>query len=82
MPLSVAVDYLKYAVEQEQEEVIRQQWQRLYPWMAAGLLGWKPYNEFRRELIKPRVRYSEKSSEEIEGEMLAVVAAYEGKKGR
>ena len=79
LPLSVAGDYIDHAIEQEREGAILEQWRRLYPWMAAGLLGFKPYSEFRSEVLKPQIRYSQKSFEEIEAEMAAVVAAYEGR---
>lgn len=48
--------------------------------MATGLVGFKSYGDFRRETLKPRIKYSNKSSEEVMKEMLAVVEAYE--KGR
>ena len=79
LPLSVAGDYIDHAIEQEREQAILEQWRRLYPWMAAGLLSFKPYSEFRNEVLKPQIRYSEKTFEEVETEMLAVVAAYEGR---
>lgn len=48
--------------------------------MATGLVTFKTYGEFKREVLKPRIKYSNKSSEEVMKEMLAVVEAYE--KGR
>jgi len=51
-----------------------------YPLMATGLVPFKGYDEFKRALLKPRIQYSNKSSEEVMKEMLAVVEAYE--KGR
>lgn len=47
--------------------------------MAAGLLELKPYSEFKDAILKPQIQYSNKSFEEVEEEMLAVVAAYEGR---
>ncbi len=47
--------------------------------MAAGLLEFKPYSEFKDAILKPQIQYSNKSFEEVEEEMLAVVAAYEGR---
>lgn len=47
--------------------------------MAAGLLELKPYSEFKGAILKPQIQYSSKSFEEVEEEMLAVVAAYEGR---
>ena len=72
------VGYIKHAVEQEQENILWEQWSRMYPLMNAGLIGFKSYNDFKREILKPRIKYSDKSFEEVEKEMLAVVTAYEG----
>ncbi len=47
--------------------------------MTAGFVGFKGFEEFKREILKPRIKYSNKSYDEIEEEMLAVVAAYEGR---
>jgi hypothetical protein len=67
-------------VEVEQEEYVWELWSGVYPLMATGLVGFKSYDEFKRTLLKPHIKYSDKSSEEIMKEMLAVVEAYE--KGR
>ena len=66
-------------MEQEQEEYVWELWSGTYPLMATGLVGFKSYNEFKRTLLKPHIKYSDKSFEEINKEMLAVVAAYEGR---
>jgi hypothetical protein len=67
-------------MEAEQEKTVWELWSGTYPLMATGLVGFKSYNEFKRTLLKPHIKYSDKSSEEIMKEMLAVVEAYE--KGR
>jgi hypothetical protein len=67
-------------VEVEQEEYVWELWSGVYPLMATGLVGFKSYDEFKRTLLKPHIKYSDKSSEEVMKEMLAVVEAYE--KGR
>lgn len=69
-----------HALEQEREDAVLEQWQSLYPWMAAGLLQFKPYGEFRQELLRPQVRHSDKSFEEITDEMMRVVVSYESQK--
>jgi len=74
------MSYIKHAMEQEQEEYIWELWSGTYPLMATGLVPFKGYDEFKRALLKPHIKYSDKSSEEIMKEMLAVVEAYE--KGR
>jgi len=68
-----------HALEQERERELYDIWKRLYPWMAAGLLELKPFSEFGDAILKPQIQYSNKSFEEVETEMLAVVAAYEGR---
>ena len=67
-------------MEKEQEEYVWELLSSTYPLMATGLVTFKPYGEFKREILKPRIKYSNKSSEEVMKEMLAVVEAYE--KGR
>ncbi len=79
MPLSMALGYIKHAIEQEQEAVAWDLWVGTYPLMASGLMTFQSFDEFKRTLYKPRHQYSQKSPEEIEQEMLAVVAKYEGR---
>lgn len=79
LPLSVAVEYVVHALERERDQVVWELWSRVYPLMAVGLADYKGYSEFRSELLRPRIQYSGKGFEEIEAEMLAVVAAYEGR---
>jgi len=49
--MSALIEHVVYALEQERENAILEQWQRLYPWMAAGLMQFKPYSEFRQEIM-------------------------------
>lgn len=75
----MAAQYLAHALDQEREQGILDLWQRLYPWMAGGLLEFKSFKEFKAALLKPQIQYSETTTEDIEAEMLAIVAAYEGR---
>ncbi len=79
LPLSAAVDYLLYAIEQEKEQATWELWKALYPFMAIEWLKPIKFEEFKNNLFKKQYRYSQKSLEEIEKEMQAVVAAYEGR---
>jgi len=79
LPLPVAVDFLVYAIEQEKEQAAWELWKTLYPFMAIEWLKPIKFEEFKRKLFQPQYRYTKKSLEEIEKEMLAVVAAYKGR---
>jgi len=77
--LSVAVDFLVYAIEQEKEQAAWELWTNIYPFMAIEWLKPIKFEEFKSKLIQKQYRYTQKSLEEIEKEMLAVVAAYKGR---
>lgn len=79
LPITAAFDYITHAALQEKENEVFGQWQRLYPFMAAGFIRYQGYREFRGDLLKPKRQHTKKSTQEIEKEMLAVVAAYEGR---
>jgi hypothetical protein len=79
LPLSVAVDYIAYAVEQEKEQAAWELWVGMYPYMAMNWLNPVKFNEFKEKLFHKQYRYTQKSNEEIMEEMLAVVAAHEGR---
>ena len=78
--MSAAVDYLIYAVEHEKEQAAWELWTGMYPFMASGLIkDFIKFEEFKRKLFQPQYRYTKKSLEEIEKEMLAVVAKHKGR---
>lgn len=79
LPLSAAVDYLLYAIEQEKEQVTWELWKALYPFMAIEWLKPIKFEEFKSKLIQKQYRYTQKSLEDIEKEMLAVVAKHKGR---
>ena len=79
LPLSVAIDYIVYAVEQEKEQVAWELWKTLYPFMAMEWLKNIKFEEFKSKLIQKQYQYTQKSLDEIEEEMLAIVAAYKGR---
>lgn len=79
LPLSVAIDYIVYAIEQEKEQAAWELWKTLYPFMAIEWLKNIKFEEFKNNLFKKQYRYSQKSLEEIEKEMLAVVAKHKGR---
>lgn len=77
--MSTAVDYLIYAIEQEKEQAAWELWIGMYPFMAIEWLKPIKFEEFKNNLFKKQYRYSQKSLEEIEEEMLAVVAKHKGR---
>lgn len=80
LPLSVVVDYIAYAVEQEKEEAAWELWKEMYPFMVSGLIkDFIKFEDFKNKLFQRQYKYTQKSLEEIETEMLAVVAKHEGK---
>lgn len=80
LPLSAAVDYLIYAIEQEKEQVAWELWTEMYPFMVSGLIKeFIKFEDFKNKLFQKQYKYTQKSLEEIEEEMLAIVAAYKGR---
>ncbi len=79
LPLSVAVDYLIYAIEQEKEQAAWELWTIIYPYMYMRWIDFIKFEEFKNKLFQKQYKYTQKSLEEIEKEMLAIVAAYKGR---
>ena len=79
LPLSAAVDYLIYAIEQEKEQAAWELWIGMYPFMSMDWMKPIKFEEFKGNLFQKQYRYTHKSKEEIEKEMQAVVAAYKGR---
>jgi hypothetical protein len=79
LPLSTAVDYLIYAIEQEKEQAAWELWIGMYPFMAIEWLKPIKFEEFKSKLIQKQYRYTQKSLDEIEEEMLAVVVKHKGR---
>ena len=75
--MSVAVDFLVYAIEQEKEQAAWELWTNMYPFMTKETFI--KFDDFKRKLFQPQYRYTKKSLEEIEKEMLAVVAKHKGR---
>jgi len=79
LPLSSILPYLEHAVEKEKEKDIWQAWLTLYPLMARGKMDFVPFDQYKKDLMKPAISTTEKTHQEIEDEMLAVISAYEGR---
>lgn len=79
LPLSAVVDYLIYAIEQEKEQAAWDLWTEMYPYMALEWLKPIKFEEFKNKLFQKQYRYTQKSLDEIEKEMLAIVARHKGR---
>lgn len=80
LPLSVTVDYLIYAIEQEKDQAAWELWTKMYPFMVSGLIKeFIKFEDFKNKLFQKQYKYTQKSLEEIEKEMLAVVARHKGR---
>lgn len=79
LPLSVAVDFLVYAIEQEKEQAAWELWTNMYPFMALEWLNPIKFDEFKNSLFKRQYQYTQKSDDEIMTEMMKVVAAHKGR---
>ena len=79
LPLSVVVEYLIYAVEQEKEKAAWELWSGLYPFILMEWIKPIKYEDFKAKLFQRQYRYTQKPLDEIEKEMLAVVAKHKSK---
>jgi len=79
LPLSVAIDYIVYAIEQEKEQAAWELWSGLYPFILMEWIKPIKFEDFKNKLFQKNYRYTQKSLEDIEKEMLAVVAKHKGR---
>lgn len=80
LPLCSIFNFIKHAIEKEQEQAVWDLWKGLYPFMMMELIEFKPFDKYKNELIKPNMKYTNKTLEEIEKEMMDIVALYEKRK--
>lgn len=79
-PIGHVNKLLDYAIEQEKEQAAWELWSSLYPFMASGFIkDFVKFEEFKNKLFQKQYRYTQKSLDEIEKEMLAVVKQYKGR---
>lgn len=79
LPLSTAVDYLIYAIEQEKEQAAWEMWLTVYPYMQMKWVEAENFEDFKQKRLNKTYKYTQKSLDEIEEEMLAVVAKHKGR---
>ncbi len=77
LPLSIITDYIIHAVEKEKDQLAWELWTSVYPNMVLGYIKFKDFTSFKTDLLKKPLQYSHKTPEEIENELLDVIAAYE-----
>ncbi len=75
MRLSHLVRLLTKAVRKEQEDWAWDMWISQYSRMTKD--DFVSFEDFKNEVLKPQIKRSEKTSEEIMNEMLPVIKAYE-----
>ena len=69
-----------YASEKEKEQAAWGLWSKMYPLMAAGFIKHMSLEDFRKEGFKKVTNQPLKSADEIEAEMMQVIATYEKRK--
>jgi len=77
MDLPISVSYIYHALEKEQETTAWDLWSGLYPQMMLGYIKPQDFADFKKDLFVEEKQVSKKTLEEIESEMMGVVAAYE-----
>lgn len=77
LPLSSFESFLKHAFEQEQNKSAMELWKSLYPFMLMKKLEFMSFEDYKKELTKPKQEYTEISHAEIEEEMMHIISAYE-----
>ena len=77
--MSVAVDYLIYAIEKEKEQALWEMWLTVYPYMQMKWVEAENFEDFKQKRLNKTYKYTQKSLDEIEEEMLAVVAKHKGR---
>lgn len=79
MELPININLVTHAFEQEKEQSAWELWKSMYPNMMAGFQKFIKFEDFKSKLFSKQYKYTQKSLEDIEKEMLAVVAAHEGR---
>lgn len=73
LPLSVAVEFIYYAVEKEKDQASWDVWCGMYPYMAMGWIKQIKYSDFKDKLFEKQYAYTNKSSDEIIAEFEALI---------
>ena len=81
MKLRYILNLLIKAVEKEQEARIWERWITLIPYMELGRIKFISFDDYKKALLKPKVKASTKTTEEIMAEFLPIVSAHEKRNG-
>jgi len=77
MDLPLTLGLLTHAQEKENEAFIFSSWNGLYPHMMMGQMKFQSFSDYKKELIKPSVNLTKKTSEEIIAEFSKVIKQHE-----
>jgi len=72
------VGLLSDALKKEQEKWAWEMWLILWPRMTKETF--KSFEDYKKELFRPQVRHTEKTSEEIMKELMPVISGHEKSK--
>ena len=78
MDLPLTLGLLTHAQDKENETFLYSAWSSLYPHMMMGKIKSQNFSDYKKELIKPVVRLTKKTSEEIIAEFTKVIKQHEG----
>ena len=79
MDISLTTELLTHALEKENEAFIFSSWNGLYPLMVTGQIPFKSFDDYKKEICKPRVKATTKTPEEIMQELKRVIEQHEGR---
>ena len=72
------VGLLSDALKKEQEKWAWEMWLILWPRMTKETF--KSFEDYKKELFRPQIRHTEKTSEQIMNEMMPVISGHEKSK--
>ncbi|MDD4780322.1 MAG: hypothetical protein PHT02_06940 [Tissierellia bacterium] len=70
---------MNYAIEQESEKITWNLWKTLYPQMSMGIIKFIKFEDFKKQLLNPVYKYSQKTKAEIVDEMIGIVETCRGR---
>ncbi len=79
LPISALAGFLNYAIEQESEKITWNLWKTLYPQMSMGIIKFIKFEDFKKQLLNPVYKYSQKTKAEIVDEMIGIVETCRGR---
>jgi len=71
-PASLTAKLLKKIYVKEQEKIVFETWQSLYPFMQSGQIQFISFNDFKEKAYITNQKHTQISSEEVEEEITNV----------